>query len=120
MKHDLNYIAALEKAISEKYGELAIVNPKGNWNPEKEKEYIEQTKESYKKEALADKSQERVDLGGILIAKKLINKNIDRQCCICKKYSFNREDDVFLTKYKSCQICYIDKIEGREDKWRQN
>ena len=38
MKHDLNYIAALEKAITEKYGELTIINPKSLWTEEKEKE----------------------------------------------------------------------------------
>ena len=36
MKKDLNYIAALEKAIAEKYGEIATINPKSGWDPEKE------------------------------------------------------------------------------------
>lgn len=114
MKKDLNYIAALEKAVSEKYGELAIINPKSGWNPEKEQVYIEQTKESYKKEARAENSQEKVDLGGVLISKKLINSNNNRQCTYCKKYSFNRDDDLYLTKYTSCHICYIQHIEGRK------
>jgi hypothetical protein len=113
MKKDLNYIAALEKAISEKYGQEATANPKAFWSPEKEKEYIEQIKETYKKESLVEKTQEKVDLGGVLIAKKLINKNAKRQCEYCKKYSFNRDDDVYLTKFSSCQICYIKYFEGR-------
>jgi hypothetical protein len=117
MKRDPNFIAALEKAVREKYGDSAIINPKSGWDPEKEQSYIEQTKETYKKETKTEKSQEIVDFGGVLIAKKLINNNVDRQCRFCKKYSFNRDDDVYITKYKSCNICYIANIEGREDKW---
>ena len=33
---DLNYIAAVEKAIAKKYGSETIQNPKGNWDDEKE------------------------------------------------------------------------------------
>ena len=46
---DLNHIAAVEKAISEKYGEEAVINPRANWDEEKEKEYLKQMKEFYKK-----------------------------------------------------------------------
>lgn len=113
MKKDLNYIASLEKAISEKYGELAIINPKSGWNPEKELEYIEDIKEAYKKESKAETTQQKVDLGGVLIAEKLINNKDNRQCVHCKKYSFNRDDLLYLTKYNCCYICYIAKIEGR-------
>ena len=120
MKKDLNYIAALEKAITEKYGEIATINPKSGWNPEKEQSYLEQTKEAYKKEYSSQKNSEPVDLGGVLISKKLINNNINRQCISCQHYSFNRDDDVYLTKYKVCHTCYIAKIEGREDKWQQD
>ena len=40
---DLNYVAAVEKAIAEKYGAETIANPKANWDEEKEKEYQEQS-----------------------------------------------------------------------------
>ena len=39
---DLNKIAAIEKAISEKYGEEAIQNPRANWDEDKEKDYLQQ------------------------------------------------------------------------------
>ena len=42
---DLNYIATVEKAIAKKYGSETIQNPKGNWDDEKEKEYLQQIKE---------------------------------------------------------------------------
>ena len=118
MKRDLNYVAALEKAMMEKYGEQTVINPKAGWNPEKEQEYINQTKEAYKKEALAEQTQEKVDLGGVLIAKKLINKNNDRQCNYCGIYSFNRNDDVFFSKYNMCNNCFIKHVDGREERWK--
>ena len=46
-KKDLNYIANVEKAISDKYGEETIQNPKSLWTKEKEEEYIKQLKKFY-------------------------------------------------------------------------
>ena len=40
---DPNYVVKIEKAISEKYGEETIVNPKSLWSAEKEDEYIKGT-----------------------------------------------------------------------------
>ena len=42
---DWDYIAKLEKAIAEKYGNEAIANPNSNWDKEKEKEYLDSLKE---------------------------------------------------------------------------
>ena len=55
MNKDLNYIAALEKAMREKFGETTIQNPKANWDPQKEIAYLEESKAFYKKEAEAEK-----------------------------------------------------------------
>ena len=38
---DPNRIAAIEKAITEKYGKETVENPRSRWNEEKEKEYLE-------------------------------------------------------------------------------
>ena len=46
---DPNRIAAIEKAISQKYGNEAIQNPRANWDENKEKEYLAQMKELYNK-----------------------------------------------------------------------
>lgn len=116
-KKDPNYIAALEKAVKEKYGELATMHPKYFWNQEKEREYIADTKETAKKELNYEQSREKVDLGGILIPKKLINKNDHRDCSVCKEYSFTKTDDVYLNKFNTCQKCYIKYIEDREARW---
>ena len=37
-KHDLNYIAALEKAIAEKYGKDAVQDFRNTWEEDREKE----------------------------------------------------------------------------------
>lgn len=115
-KKDPNYIPALERAIKEKYGEKATMNPKFFWNPEKEQEYIDSIKESVKKDAANESTREKEDLGGILIPKKLINNS--KKCCgVCNEYSFNKKDDVYLNKFTTCYKCYINYIEGREERW---
>ena len=44
MSDKQEYVAKLEKAISQKYGEEATHNPRRFWDEEKEKQYIEQIK----------------------------------------------------------------------------
>lgn len=44
MSDKQEYVAKLEKAISQKYGEEATHNPRRFWDEEKEKQYIEQSK----------------------------------------------------------------------------
>lgn len=119
MNKDLNYIAALEKAISEKYGDQAIKHPKSDWNEEKEKIYLQQSSEKLKKELDADLSRQQLQLDGILIAKKLISSDNKRKCEYCNKYSFNRNDDLFFTKFDTCYKCYVEYVEDREERWQQ-
>ena len=118
MKKDLNYVAALEKAITEKYGEIATINPKSLWNEDKEKEYLQQSKEKLKKESILEDSADNIDLEGILIPKRLINSVQKRNCQYCNTYSFNREDDLYFSKYDACHKCYVKYIEDREDRWK--
>lgn len=118
MSDKQDYIAKLEKAISQKYGQEATYNPKRFWNDEKEKEYIEQSQAEQKKFAKLAESQDKVEEDGFLINKKLLNKDHNRTCPVCKKYSFRSEDDLYMNKFDTCYICYIKFIEGREEKWR--
>ena len=66
-------IAAVEQAISKKYGEETVQNPKANWDETKEKEYLEQSKEFYQKSYKNQEQQEKVDIKGIKVSKKLLN-----------------------------------------------
>ncbi len=119
MKYDLNQIAALEKAMQEKYGQDAVMNPKSLWNEDKEKEYLEMARTKSINDSKNDKTQDNIDLDGILIPKRLINSKQKRKCEYCDRYSFNREDDVYFSKYDTCQKCYVKFIEDREERWKQ-
>ena len=44
-RKDPNYIAAVEKAITEKYGKDTVQDFRNEWKEEKEKEYLNQLKE---------------------------------------------------------------------------
>ena len=48
MSKDPNYAVKVEKAIAEKYGKEAIVNPKSQWDDVKEKEYLAELKSNYR------------------------------------------------------------------------
>jgi hypothetical protein len=118
-KDKLNQIAGVERAIREKYGDEAIANPKANWDDEKEKDYLSQLKELSKKDREAHYKKETIDNNGILITKKLIKKDIvKRNCPVCEKYSFDTKDDVYMKKLDCCYKCYIQYVNGREDRWK--
>ena len=48
-RKDPNYIAAVEKAITEKYGKDTVQDFRNEWEEEKEKEYLKQLKSLVKK-----------------------------------------------------------------------
>ena len=116
-KKDPNYVVKLEKAIAEKYGEETIQNPKKNWNEEKEAQYVEDLKILYKKREQSD-SEDKVDVDGVLINKKLFSKESNRSCPVCNTYSFSFRDDLYMTKFQCCEMCYIKWVEDREDRWK--
>ena len=112
---DLNYIAGLEKAIKQKYGEEAVQNPSSNWTPEKEKEYLQQLKENKVKELAADRVEERE---GFLFSAKLIKKDSKNVCDVCSNI-LKQQDMLYETKYECCRNCYIQYVEHREERWKQ-
>jgi len=118
-KKDPNYIAAAEKAIKDKYGEDAIQNPMSNWDEEKEKEYLEQMKELYNKSTKNKEWQDKVDVNGIKVTKKLLNKESLHTCPVCGKFPKKSMDDVCLLKFECCEKCYIQYVEGREQRWKE-
>jgi len=118
MKKDLNEIAKYEVAISKKYGKEAIQHPKSDWSDEKEKEYQQQIRELYQKEVEYREKNEKVEVDGILISKKLFSRDEDRVCPVCSSYSFELRDNVYMTKFDCCFKCYIQWVEGREDRWK--
>ena len=112
---DPNEIVKIEKAIAQKYGEDTIANPKHYWNEDKEKEYLQQLKEVSKKEQEKD---QKIDVGGVFISKKLLNKDSKRTCPVCSVYSFEIKDDLYMNRFNCCFNCYIKWVEGREERWK--
>ena len=116
---DFDHIAKVEKAIAEKYGDTAIANPHADWNDEKEKEYLKQMKELYQKTKKNETWQEKVDINGIKVSKKLLNRESLRSCPVCGNFPKKSMDDVCLTKFDCCSKCYIQYVEGREERWKK-
>ena len=116
-EEDPHYVVKLEKAIAQKYGKETIQNPNATWNEEKEKKYLEQLKKVSVKEHRIGEQKEKVNAGGFLVNKKLLNKESNRVCPVCSTYSFKARDDVYMSKYECCFDCYIKYVERREERW---
>ena len=93
-KPDYNEIARYEIAISKKYGKEATQHPKAEWSDKKEQSYQEQIRDLYQKEKRIDEKNEKIEIDGVLISKKLFNKDSNRNCPVCGAYSFELRDDV--------------------------
>ena len=116
-KKDLNYIAGLEMAIKKKYGEEAVENPAKFWDKEKEKDYIQQLEEFVEKQKKIEQESEAENVDGILVSRKLLNKEGIFNCPTCSKKLKTINDDIYFTKFDCCEICYIKYVEGREKRW---
>ena len=117
MNKNYDKIAAIEKAISEKYGEEAIINPQSDWTEEKEKEYAMQAQELYSKNKRLSEFTDKIDVNGIKVSKKLLNRESLRSCPVCGSFPKKTMDDVCLVKFECCNTCYIKYVEDREERW---
>ena len=110
-RKDPNFAIKVENAISEKYGVETVQHP------QKEEDYLEQLKLLNQKLDKISEKLEKVEVEGVLLPKKLLNKDSNRSCPVCHTYSFDTRDNVYMTKYSCCRKCYITYVEGREDRW---
>lgn len=117
-KKDIEYIAKVEKAIKEKYGEEATINPRSLWDEDKEKEYLEQVKENASKYYEKEEDDDILENDGIFISKKLINKSNASSCPTCDKYLADNRDSVYIIKWDCCYKCFINYVDGREERWK--
>ncbi len=115
---DTPSLAGVEQAIEKKYGVEAIQNPSAHWTPEKEKEYLEQQEEVRQQKQALKAKNEKVEVDGVFIPKKLLSKDTRRNCPVCSEYSFKSQDDVYMTKFDCCYKCYIQWVEDREERWK--
>ena len=116
---DQNYVAKIEKAIKDKYGEKAIHNPRSGWDKEKEEEYLRELKKINEKHFAQEELQEKVEQEGVLLSKKLLMKSGNASCPQCNKYNLTARDEIFVLRRDCCETCHIKYVEGREERWRQ-
>ena len=117
MKKDYNYVAAVEKAISEKYGKKAVQDFRSEWAEESEKEYLSQLKER-KDQRKTRHPKEKTETENYSISKRPSKKKSARTCPVCKTYSFSYRDDLYMSRFESCFLCYVDFVEFREKEWK--
>ena len=116
---DPNYVAKLEKAIIDKYGKKGVHNPRSDWNPEKEKEYLRELKKINEKHFAQERFQEKINKDGVLLSKKLLMRSGNTSCPICTKYDLKVRDEIYILRWECCEMCYIKYVYGREERWRQ-
>lgn len=109
----LNEKERLEKAIREKFGDEAVQNLKSGWDSTKERTYKEQVAKIEYNDP-NDYNEEHRDNFTI---KSKIDNHTSKNCTICEKYIYKKNDFYSYLKFNTCEHCYIQYIEGREEKW---
>lgn len=120
MVKDPDRLIKVERAIAEKYGEETTRNPHSFWDKETEKNFLQELKKVEEKHLKRQQESEKVEFNGVLLPKKLVSseETSSRTCAVCGVYSFDSRDDLYMSKFECCNRCYIEHIEGREDKWQ--
>jgi hypothetical protein len=116
-KKDPDYIAAIERAVTDKYGKQAVQDFRSRWEPEKEKEYLTQLKKRNKKNKSFPNRKETVVRGDILIKKREPKVSTERKCPVCKTYSFSAGDDLYMNRFECCYNCYLDFVFAKPTEW---
>jgi hypothetical protein len=74
-------------------------------------------REFYQKVKKNEEHEEKIDINGIKVSKKLLNRESLRCCSVCGSFPKKSMDDVCLTKFDCCETCYIQYVEGRVERW---
>ena len=117
MKKDTNYIAAVEKAIAEKYGKDTVQDFRSTWEADKEKEYLRQLAERNKKTYPSAKKNKRSLAEDVEVSTQRRRDPSNRQCPVCKTYSFSSKDDLYMNRFGCCNYCYLQFVHQNEDSW---
>jgi len=117
MEKDPEYVAKLERAISEKYGTEAIQNPKKHWDESKEKRYLKDLAKFYKDRSSKKKITKKEEFT-VRESKTLAASKAENVCPVCKEYSRAQKDDLYMTKFECCFRCYVQFVEDREARWK--
>ena len=104
------------KGISDKLTEISdeIITTSSS---ELDTSNIEQVKKFQEKLRKAETSAEKVEHNGFFVSKKLINKESNKACPVCSKYTLNVKDDVCIVKFECCFDCFVKYVDNREERW---
>ena len=75
--------------------------------------------ELYSKQKKNEESKEKIEINGIKVSKKLLNREQLRSCPVCGRFTRKSLDDVCLIKYDCCSKCYIQYVDCREQRWKE-
>ena len=64
-----------------------------------------------------EEESEKIEINGFLMPKKLLNREVVNNCTTCGKKLKTVRDDIYMNKYDCCESCFIEHIEGREQRW---
>ena len=92
-------------------------NKKMRWkkDEEKEKKYLQDLKSFHER---SKRSKEVEEVEGVVVKRRKTSHEVSRDCPVCGAYSFSSQDDLYMTKFGCCFNCYIQYIEGREERWK--
>ena len=116
-KKDWDQVAAIEKAIAEKYGKEAVQDFRSDWENLKEKEYFSQLEQRREKLKEQTSSKETLQIGEITVRKRRKPRSTARSCPVCKTYSFSASDDLYMNRFYVCRLCYYDFVQSKEEDW---
>ena len=80
-------------------------------------EFLKQIKEFYAAHQKSKEAQEKIEVDGFKVSKKLLNRESLNNCPVCNSFSKGVKDDICLIKYECCNNCFIQYVDGREDRW---
>lgn len=115
----VTYIAKLERAIEERWGEEAAKNPRKDWDEEQQEKYEEEAEELNKKIFKNESEDVKVERNGYIVSESLMNRESRNNCEVCNSYSFKSRDDLYLNRFGVCYDCYFQYIDGREERWEK-
>ncbi|MAG28085.1 hypothetical protein CMI47_21375, partial [Candidatus Pacearchaeota archaeon] len=64
-----------------------------------------------------NQTQDKINVNGIKVSKKLLNRESLRTCPVCNSFSRKAKDDVYLIKFECCEACFDRYVDGREERW---
>ena len=118
-KKDWDYIAAVEKAVAEKYGKDSVQDFRSEWENLKEENYLKQVTDARIEKQKRNASHTTVERGDIVIKRRTNKIKTKRSCPVCKTYSFSRRDDLYMNRFQCCERCYVFFVEHREERWNK-